>query len=100
MMAVLRLLIFFLFFLCSASSFAAQDALRASTEANPPQNMRRAIIFNGVWVLAITVPIFFLRGRQARRELDEQMNEQQKMPIIRMSETSRPSSQEESSTKA
>jgi hypothetical protein len=62
--------------------------------------MLRAIIFNGVWVLASTVSVFFLRGRQVRRELDEQMNEdQQKTPSTRMVDTSRFSSQEESWTK-
>jgi len=57
--------------------------------------MRRAIIFNGVWVLAITVSVFFLRGRQTRRELDEQMNEEQKTAGTGMNEMATLSSQEE-----
>jgi hypothetical protein len=39
--------------------------------------MHRAIMFNGIWVLAVTVSVFFFQGRQARRELDEQMNNEQ-----------------------
>lgn len=61
-----------------------QDALRASPAEIPPQNMHRAIIFNGVWTLAITMLIFPFRGRQARRELDEQKNEEQKTLSIGM----------------
>lgn len=76
-------------------SFTAQDALRASPSADPPQNMHRAIIFNGVWVVVITASIFFLRGKQARRELDEQMNEEQKTSGVRMNEMATLSSQEE-----
>jgi len=48
--------------------------------------MRRAIIFNGAWVLAITASVFFLRGRQTRRELDEQMNEEKKTAGMGMNE--------------
>jgi len=57
--------------------------------------MRRAIIFNGVWVVAITASVFFLRGRQVRRELDEQMNEEQMTLGVRMNEMATLSSQEE-----
>jgi len=64
--------------LISASFFAAGDALRASLAASPPQNMYRTIVFNGVWVFAVTMLSFFLRGHQARRELDERMNDEQK----------------------
>jgi FLVCR family MFS transporter 7 len=39
--------------------------------------MHRAIVFNGIAVFAISLLVFFLRGRQPRRELDEQMNMQQ-----------------------
>jgi hypothetical protein len=63
--------------------------------------MHRAIIFNGIWVFAATVSVFFLRGRQVRRELDEQMNEeQQKTPSMRMDEANRFSSLEEPLMKA
>jgi len=50
-----------------------QGALRASPAASPPQNMHTTIIFNGVWVFTIATLVFFLEGKQARRELDEQM---------------------------
>jgi hypothetical protein len=39
--------------------------------------MHRAIVLNGIFVLVISLLVFFLRGRQARRELDVQMNMQQ-----------------------
>jgi len=54
-----------------------QGALRASPEADPPQNMHRTVIFNGVWVSIVAAFVFFLRGKQVRRELDEQMNREQ-----------------------
>jgi FLVCR family MFS transporter 7 len=54
-----------------------QGALRASPEADPPQNMHRTIIFNGVWVSAAAASVYFLRGKQVRRELDEEMNKEQ-----------------------
>jgi hypothetical protein len=57
--------------------FAVQGALRASPEADPPQNMHRTIIFNGVWVSTVAASIYFLRGKQVRRELDEEMNKEQ-----------------------
>ncbi|KAI0295839.1 MFS general substrate transporter [Multifurca ochricompacta] len=57
----------------------SQNALRASDAANPPRNMHRAIIFNAIWVFSTSLLVFFLHGRQARRELDERMNEEQKM---------------------
>ncbi|KAI0256395.1 MFS general substrate transporter [Lactifluus subvellereus] len=54
----------------------AQNALRGSRAANPPLDMHRAIMFNGIWVFAVSILVFFFRGRQARRELDVQMNEE------------------------
>jgi len=77
-----------------------QDALRASPSADPPQNMRRAIIFNGVWVVVVTASVFFLRGTQARRELDEQMNEEQMTSSVGMNEMATLSSQEDPVAKA
>jgi hypothetical protein len=62
----------------SHHTFTVQGALRADQETgNPPLNMHRAIVFNGILVFAISLLVFFLRGRQVRRELDEQMNVQQ-----------------------
>jgi hypothetical protein len=37
--------------------------------------MYRAILFNGISVFTVTLLVFFLDGKQARREMDEQMNE-------------------------
>ena len=49
-----------------------QGALRGGPDADPPLNMRRALIFNGVIVATISSLVFFIQGRQARKELDEQ----------------------------
>lgn len=55
-----------------------QGALRADPETgNPPLNMHRAIMFNGIFVFAVSLLVYFLRGQQARRALDEQMNVRQ-----------------------
>jgi hypothetical protein len=53
-----------------------QGALRASPEASPPRNMHSTFIFNGVWVFAVATLVFFLEGKQTRRERDEQMYEE------------------------
>jgi FLVCR family MFS transporter 7 len=49
-----------------------QGALREGPDAHPPLNMRRALIFNGVFVMSCSALIFLVQGRQARKELDEQ----------------------------
>jgi len=54
----------------------AETALRASPDANPPLNMRQALIFNGAFIVASASLVFFIRGKQARRELDEQKLQQ------------------------
>jgi len=54
-----------------------QGALRDDEAAKPPLNMHRAILFNGISVFVVSLLVFFLCGRQARREMDEQMNRQQ-----------------------
>jgi hypothetical protein len=51
--------------------------------------MHRAIMFNGIWVSALAMLVFFLHGKQARRELDEQMNEENKTLSMDMSEVAR-----------
>ena len=62
----------------SHHTFTAQGALRADQETgNPPLNMHRAVVFNGIWTFAVSLFVFLLHGHQARRELDEQMNVQQ-----------------------
>ncbi|EIM82916.1 MFS general substrate transporter [Stereum hirsutum FP-91666 SS1] len=55
----------------------AQDSLRAPSTANPPLNMRKAIIFNGVFALATSGLIFFINGHQARRVKDEEVHRAQ-----------------------
>ncbi|TCD60820.1 hypothetical protein EIP91_009489 [Steccherinum ochraceum] len=46
-------------------------ALRGSETANPPLNMHRALIFQGAFICGSVVLVVFLKGRQARREMDE-----------------------------
>jgi len=53
-----------------------EGALRAGPGANPPLNMRRALIFNGAIVMATSVSVFFLRGQQTRKQLDQQRLQQ------------------------
>ncbi|KAG6813389.1 hypothetical protein H0H92_011655 [Tricholoma furcatifolium] len=48
-----------------------EGALRADADANPPLNMRRALIFNGAIIVTSAVSVILLRGRQARKERDE-----------------------------
>ncbi|KAF8630320.1 hypothetical protein AX15_002993 [Amanita polypyramis BW_CC] len=55
------------------TSILVQQALRAGRQASPPRNMRNALIFNGVFVSTAAVASFLLRGRQERKQLDEQM---------------------------
>ena len=55
------------------SIISVEQALRASRYASPPRNMRKALIFNGVFVGCTSVTVFFLRGRQERKRLDEEM---------------------------
>jgi len=51
----------------------AENALRASATASPPYNMRTALIFHGVIVMAFGASVFFVRAKQVRREMDERM---------------------------
>jgi FLVCR family MFS transporter 7 len=50
----------------------AQNALRAGPDANPPLNMHKALIFNGVFTIVCSSLVFLVKGKQARKELDEQ----------------------------
>jgi FLVCR family MFS transporter 7 len=50
---------------------AVEDALRAGPNAHPPLNMKRALIFQGVLALMITLLAFGIRGTQTRRVKDE-----------------------------
>jgi hypothetical protein len=54
-----------------------EGALRASPSAKPPLNMRKALVFNGAFTLSAGMLIFLLRGKQARKELDEERNQAQ-----------------------
>ena len=56
---------------------AVQGALRDGPDADPPLNMRRALIFNGAIVATISASVVFIKGRQARKVLDEQKIELQ-----------------------
>lgn len=66
-----------------------EGALRAGPDAEPPLNMRRALIYQGCLVCGASVTVFALRGKQTRRELDEQILEEAKHGII-MDETASP----------
>lgn len=51
--------------------FLVMDALRDdSPNANPPSNMRKALIFQACVVAISAVTVFGLKGQQTRREMD------------------------------
>ncbi|CAL1697928.1 unnamed protein product [Somion occarium] len=50
----------------------SEDSMRADDSANPPQNMHRALIFQGAFVCGIAAFVFFIQGEQKRRRIDEQ----------------------------
>lgn len=50
----------------------AAGALRAGPDAHPPLNMLKALIFMGVFAMAICSLIFLLRGEQRRKMMDEE----------------------------
>jgi FLVCR family MFS transporter 7 len=52
--------------------FTGEGVLRASPSADPPLNMRKGLIFNGVFVLVTSCTVLLIRGKQARKELDEE----------------------------
>jgi hypothetical protein len=53
--------------------------------------MHATIVFNGVWASTVAALVFFLEGKQARREQDEQMYEErggkgtQSIQMVRLS---------------
>jgi len=57
--------------LLGAMYVLVNGALRAPSTGNPPLNMHRALIFQGVFICGCVFFVIFLKGRQARRELDE-----------------------------
>jgi len=48
------------------------SALRAGPNGSPPLNMKRSLIFMGVVVVSLSSLIFFVRGEQRRKAMDEQ----------------------------
>ncbi|KIK67132.1 hypothetical protein GYMLUDRAFT_217102 [Collybiopsis luxurians FD-317 M1] len=48
------------------------DALRASPDASPPLNMRRGLIFNGVFVMTSVLSVWLIKGEQVRKKIDEE----------------------------
>jgi hypothetical protein len=42
--------------------------------------MRRALIFNGAFVMSTSALVFLLKGKQVRKELDEQKLQQSLQP--------------------
>ena len=56
---------------CYLHISTAESALRAGPDANPPLNMRKALIFHGVIICAVSLLVFALKGKQNRRERDE-----------------------------
>ena len=49
----------------------AESALRAGPDANPPLNMRNALIFHAAIICVVSLLILALKGKQNRRERDE-----------------------------
>ncbi|KAI0668890.1 MFS general substrate transporter [Trametes maxima] len=63
---------------CSTNLFGlicvlVEDALREGPNANPPLNMHRSAIFQGVLVTAVIVFVYLVEGKQTRRAQDEEM---------------------------
>lgn len=52
-------------------TLTAESALRAGPDANPPLNMRNALIFHATIICVVSVLVFGLKGKQTRRERDE-----------------------------
>ena len=48
------------------------NTLRAGPDANPPLNMKRALIFNAAFISGTTLLSIPFTGAQTRRKLDEQ----------------------------
>ncbi|KAJ7470793.1 major facilitator superfamily domain-containing protein [Mycena latifolia] len=67
-----------------------QGALRAGPGGHPPLNMHRALIFNGAFVLSVSLLIFLIRGKQVRKELDEKMQRRSHQPELPLKSFLRP----------
>ncbi|OSD03709.1 MFS general substrate transporter [Trametes coccinea BRFM310] len=57
-----------------------ENALRAGPDANPPLNMRRAAIFQGVLVAVMILFVYLVEGKQTRRARDEERREELEHP--------------------
>jgi len=74
------------------------NSLRADSSASPPLNMHRAIIFVAVFGLTPAILVQFLRGKQSRRQLDEERNqvrEDPPLPTVSMHSGSKASTEAE-----
>ena len=56
-----------------------ESALRDGPDASPPLNMRRSLIFIGVWGMVVGASVFFIHGKQVRRERDIAMAQKAEM---------------------
>ncbi|CDO70414.1 hypothetical protein BN946_scf184999.g55 [Trametes cinnabarina] len=76
-----------------------ENALRAGPDANPPLNMHRAGIFQGVLVTISILSVYLVEGKQTRRAQDEERrNEQEHAAPLSELPTSRASPGVEKST--
>jgi hypothetical protein len=66
-------------------------ALRDGSSANPPLNMHRSLIFTGVFGVTPALFTQFIRGKQSRRELDEEKNSETTSQVIIPDEMRTPS---------
>jgi len=57
------------------------NSLRAGPSANPPLNMHNTLIFVGAFGLTPAVLTQFLRGKQTRRQMDEEKNNDRDIPL-------------------
>ncbi|KAJ7084336.1 major facilitator superfamily domain-containing protein [Mycena belliarum] len=65
----------------------AEGALRAGPDANPPLNMRRALILSGTTVMISSVFVLFLQGKQTRKQIDaDKLQQAQTRPTERLVE--------------
>lgn len=55
--------------------------MRAGPKANPPFNLRTALIFNGITACVVCLSTLFIEGKQTRFEQDEVMKVHVEMPL-------------------
>jgi len=67
-----------------------EGALRAGPDADPPLNMRRALIFNGAIVMTAGASVFLLKGKQTRKQMDQQRAQQSRSSPARPAEPAQP----------